>query len=139
MPFHSFDTTHLQLAAQVYIQRKLRMAHPVGILTFNGQWLPDELEKQACCDEVKPSNNLNRLEIHCRTIKHVAYLHTVPEDELRLMINIIERNGNTEDNETKLNHKILKRIYKLLTCILYLQQKYLFRQTPADKASMNLL
>ena len=89
--------------ADIYFRRKNREASPSG--RWDGKkWFPTERERQPCCEEVRrPTRSFPySLLAHCKTIKHLAALHSVDEKRLRLYINRIQvRHAQTFVDETQ--------------------------------------
>jgi len=72
----------LQIAAQEYVRRQNRTAHPDGE-TVRGRWYPSDSERCDCCGVRSPSRSYPwSLMLHCRTAKHVATRYGVSRSEL---------------------------------------------------------
>lgn len=72
-------------AANTYLDRKSRKAHPNGSFDKAGRWYPSADEKQDCCSSVRsPTRSWPySLMLHCRTAPHVANLYGVTVQELK--------------------------------------------------------
>ena len=72
-------------AAELFLKRQSREAHPSGKFDSAGRWYPAAEEKCHCCDGIRePSRGwpmtLNK---HCRSAKHVSSLYSVELKALR--------------------------------------------------------
>jgi len=73
-----------------YLQRQDRVSHPQGEFDNGGRWYPSDEERQECCYSIRsPSRNWPySLLLHCRTLRHVARLYGVDEEELRRLARV---------------------------------------------------
>lgn len=80
--------TNLNQAAQEYLDRQSRKTHPDGRFDNASRWYPSDEEKQDCCARVRSPSRAypNSLNQHCRSLRHVAKLFSVPEAELRAAV-----------------------------------------------------
>lgn len=77
-------------AAEEYIRRKARHTHPNGELDKKRRWYPSDEERQECCRQIRrPSARFPYSYMtHCRTVEHVAKLHGVSPEEVRLALKV---------------------------------------------------
>jgi len=73
-----------------YLQRRDRESDPEGEFDRAGRWYPSDEELQECCYSIRsPSRNWPySLLLHCRTLRHVAHLYGVDEQELRRLARV---------------------------------------------------
>lgn len=79
------EATTITKAAQEFINRRDRSAHPDGKTDKGGRWYPSESERCSCCSNVRsPSRAFPwSYMTHCRTAQHVANLFGVNASDLR--------------------------------------------------------
>lgn len=78
----------LNKAAYEFINRRLGISKPDGIVTEDGRWVIADQERQPCCEAIhddypKRGGALYR---HCKTYKHVANLYGVRKTDLREVV-----------------------------------------------------
>ena len=75
----------LDQACQEYFNRKARISHPDGEFDRGGRWYADETEEQDCCKSIRnPSRSYPySMNLHCRSLEHVACLFGVDRSFLR--------------------------------------------------------
>jgi len=75
----------LEQACQEYHNRKARISHPDGEFDRGGRWYADETEEQDCCKSIRnPSRSYPySMNLHCRSLEHVASLFGVDRSFLR--------------------------------------------------------
>ena len=83
---------NMQAAAQTYLDRHFRVAHPKGNFDKAGRWSPAKTEHCQCCDGIRQPSRAwpFSLMLHCRSIRHVASLYSVDYVELRKAIKAIQ-------------------------------------------------
>ena len=79
-------------AAQLYIARQARKAHPSGDFDAASRWFPDDDERQACCDLIRSPSRAypHSVNKHCRSAEHIAHLCGVDLCELKGEISRLE-------------------------------------------------
>ncbi len=72
-------------AAQEYIKRQDRTAHPAGKFDNVGRWYPSDGEKCNCCKSVRSPSRAwpYSYMVHCRTAEHVAHIYNVDVKDVR--------------------------------------------------------
>lgn len=80
--------SNLKKAVQEYLDRKYRICHPDGDFDSGGRWYPSEDEECQCCRNIRQPSRSHPLSLnrHCRTIIHVANLHSASDKELRKLV-----------------------------------------------------
>ena len=76
----------LEQACQEYHNRKARISHPCGKFDNAGRWYPDKsIEEKDCCKSIRsPSRSYPySMNLHCRSLDHVASLFEVDRSFLR--------------------------------------------------------
>jgi hypothetical protein len=77
--------TQLRNAAYVYLSRKSRQSHPIGVFDKARRWEPVAPETQNCCGGIRrPSKAYPySLMTHCRSAEHIANLFGVDKKEMK--------------------------------------------------------
>lgn len=85
-------TPHEIAAGILFILRDTRRVHPEGEFDSGGRWYPDQwTEKRDCCRTIRgPSRSWPySYLVHCRTIKHIAWLYGASTSRVRKAANLI--------------------------------------------------
>ncbi len=84
------------MAAEEYLARKERSAHPDGSFDRASRWYPSDDEWQDCCAGIREPSRAwpYSLMVHCRTLVHVANLYDVDEADLRNVVAELRRTAS---------------------------------------------